>query len=660
VIDVADIGADWVIAEVDALTDAIVRISPVTFNEENRYLPESVTPVPGYIRYDLTPYLREILDCFDVDSPVREVNVMKGAQVGYTTLLESGFLYYMAHVTTLPIMFMSADKELAKARVENNFIPMINESGFADRIRSSDEGNRRKTGRTANHIQFEGGGYMVPFGALNANKMRSYSIAVMLKDEVDAWPASVGRDGDPDKLSDARCSAYWERRKIFRGSTPLIQGASVIDAQYKRGDQRQYFVRCNKCDFPQVLRWSGTNKKTGHAFGFLWDYNDDGSLIVDSVRYACQNCGHDHFEADKEILFAPDHGAEWIPTASPIEPNIRSYHLPGVYSPVGLMPWSKCVIDYLGAYDDKEKKVKDIADYQVFYNNILAKPFEVLGDKVTFVSVSAHRRREYMFGTVPNNFAVEHAGGPIAFLVCLVDVHKSNLAVGVIGFTKDMRAFLVDYWRFKSDDCTESDAPAWQRVRELIEEKEYIADDGKRYEVTLTFIDAGYSQSTAVEFCAPYESGVFPIVGRDRPAKSNVISEFAEFETKAGTTGFRITVDHYKDRLAPVLRRQWTPEAGEQKPYHFNAPLDATDKQLKELTREYRREKRDNRGQTSHEWHRPGNAPNELFDLLVYGHAAAEVIAADVCANILKIEDGVDWAKFWEYALTPGVYYTDG
>ena len=90
--------------------------------------------------------------------------------------------------------------QLAKARIENNFIPMLAQSDMAHIVRSSDEGNSRKTGKTDNHIQFEGGGYLVPFGAINANKMRSFSIAVMLKDEIDAWPDRVGKDGDPDKL----------------------------------------------------------------------------------------------------------------------------------------------------------------------------------------------------------------------------------------------------------------------------------------------------------------------------------------------------------------------------------------------------------------------------------------------------------------------------
>lgn len=649
------LGADWIIEQVGSLTDEIHHVTPAQFNEDNRYLPESVTSIPGYIRYDVNPFMREIVDCFDIDSPVREVNLKKGVQITYSTVLESGALYFMGHVKTLPIMYMTADKELAAARIENNFLPMLNHSGLAHIIRSSDEGNSRKTGKTANHLQFEGGGYLVPFGAKNADKMRSYSIAVLLKDEVDAWPDTVGKDGDPDALSDDRCSAYWERRKIFRGSTPLIKGKSKIEAAFQRGDQRIYRVLCKACGSPQALRWHTVDKDTGVIGGFQWE-TDNGILVLESVRYCCQNCGEPHYEHDKERLFSEDHGAHWHPTARPVEPGIRSYHLPALYSPIGMQPWYKCVSAYLRGFDPVEQKVRDITKYQVFYNNILAEPFEIMGAKIRFTSVSAHRRAVYRLGQIPNEYAIKNSGSPILFLTCQVDVHKNNLAVSVMGWTKDAKCYVVDYWRFEvegnDDDCSELSSPVWGRLRELIEETVYTADNGKKYRLALTLIDAGYANDTVTNFCADYAAGVYPILGRDRPGKNQTIKEFAEFRTQSGTVGYRILVDHYKDRLAPVLRREWAEESGEQKAYHFNAPVDITDKQLKELTVETRREKQDDKGNTVYYWYRPGNARNELWDLLCYGHAGVEILAWAICIQHFELKT-VDWPTFWDYAESP-------
>lgn len=641
------VGADWLHDEVDEMDDHIVHVSPSQYSEDIRYLPESVTSIPGFIRYAVNPFMREIVDCFDIDSPVREVNLKKGVQITYSTVLESGALYFMGHVRTLPIMYMTADKELALARIENNFLPMLNQSGLGHIIRSSDEGNSRKTGKTANHLQGEGGWVLYPFGANNANKMRSFSIAVMLKDEIDAWPDVVGKGVCPDKESDGRLKGYWERRKIFRGSTPIRMDTSKIQKQYLRGDQRKYMVDCIKCGHSQALRWETLDKETGVVGGFKWEL-DEGTLVLESVCYLCQKCGHAHYEHDKERLFSPDYGAKWVPTAKPVEPGIRSYHLPAFYSPIGMAPWYSLVSDYIEAWDVVEKRVKDLAKYQTFYNNVLAEPFTVQGAKVRFESVSAHRRAEYRLGEIPNKHAVKFAGSAVLLLTCQVDVHKSNLAVTVFGTCRDMRKYLIDYWRFEDDDCTELSSPVWGKLRELIETKKYTADNGKTYGITITLIDAGYANDTVTTFCADYLSSVFPILGRDRPGKNQTIKEFSQFTTQAGTVGYKITVDHYKDRLATVLRRQWTEESGDQNPYHFNAPVDITDKQLKELTVEIRQKKTDPEGNETYVWHRPGNARNELWDLLGYCHAGVEIFAWSICIQHFELET-IDWPRFWDY-----------
>jgi phage terminase large subunit GpA-like protein len=651
-LDLSRVGADWIIDEVNGMTDNVKHITPTAFNEENRYLPESVTSIPGYIRYDVNPFMREIVDCFDIDSPVREVNLKKGVQITYSTVLESGALYYMAHIKSLPIMYLTADKELASARIENNFLPMLSHSGLAHIIRSSDAGNSRKTGKTSNHLQFEGGGYLVPFGAKNADKMRSYSIAIMLKDEIDAWPDVVGKDGDPDSLSDDRCSGYWERRKIFRGSTPLIKESSKIEMAYKRGDQRVYTVLCKKCSFPQRLRWKTEDRDTGVVGGFMWDM-EENSLILESVRYCCQSCGEAHYEHDKEKLFSPDHGAHWKPTARPVEPEIRSYHLPALYSPIGMQPWYKCVSSYMKGFDVKENRVSDIAKYQVFYNNILAEPFEIRGFKIQLSQVSYHRCTEYVYGNINNSLALSNSGSKVIFLTCQVDVHKNNLAVAVVGWCREQISYLIDYWRFEvkegEADCTELSSPAWDKLRDLIENKVYVADDGIKYSVRLTLIDSGYAADTVTSFCGDYASGVIPIVGRDRPSKYQKITEFSEFTTKSGDRGYMINVDHYKDRLATVLRREWVKDSGCQRAYHFNTPNDVTTKQLKELTVESKKKKTDDRGIVSYMWHRPSGADNELWDLMVYAHAAVEIIAYNTCI-VERGMESVEWGKFWDYA----------
>lgn len=649
----------WLEQQFAELTTRKVVLKPSEWSEQNRYLPPSVTPLPGRYSFEIAPYLREILDCIAPDSPVRELSWMKGAQICATTgLLENVIGYAIEHWRTAPVMLVTADAEMAKVRMESNITPMLEHSNLEHLIKSSDFRNNRKTGKTDRKIEWYGGGYLVPFGAKNENKLRSISIQILLRDEIDGWPLVVGRDGDPIKLSASRTNAYESTRKIVDVSTPGVKGLSKIEARFLRGDQRYYFVRCLKCDAPQTLRWRRTNNDTGEVTGIVWELNN-GTLVPDSVRYLCKACGHPHTNDDKTRLLSPDNGAEWRPTAEPVDPHHRSYHLSALYSPVGMKTWAACVHDWLDAWDIERDRPKDMGALQVFYNNVLGETFMVYGDRVRFEQVSPHRR-QYHYGTIPNKMAEAVAGGPILLLTCTVDVHKSNLAVAVFGWTRGRRAFLIDYQRFEGDTERLDNEDTWGRLRKLIEAEEpYVADDGRRYAIALTLIDSGYRADDVYQFASDYDYGVYPVKGRETPPKAVTLKEFSSFETPMGSTAFGIMVDRYKDRWSAALRRGWDgmslqPEG------HFNAPVNATDAQLKELTVEVRKAKRDKQTNVliGYEWHRPSGAPNELWDVLIYANAALDMLAWDTCLDQLDI-DPVNMTAFYDACEQDQLFFSE-
>lgn len=658
---------EWLAAQTRELTDAVVTLSPSEWAEQRRYLPPSVTALPGPYSFDVAPYVREIVDCLSVDSPVREVTWMKGAQVAATVgVLENALGYFIDQVKTAPVMLVTADAELAKLRLESYITPMLRFSGLEHLIKSVDEDNNRKTGKTDKKIEWEGGGYLIPFGAKSANKLRSISIQFLLRDEIDGWPDVVGKDGDPLKLSADRTAAYESSRKIVDVSTPLIKGASKIHSRFLRGDQRYYFVRCLKCNFAQTLRWRRTTAD-GEVTGITWE-TDGGRLVPDSVRYLCRECGHPHVNDDKVRLLSPAHGAEWRPTAVPADPHHRSYHLSALYSPVGMRTWGSMVLRWLDAWDVERNRSRDNGVLQVFYNNDLGEPFEVRSEKVAFTAVSAHRRREYVYGQIPNAFATKFCGSPVLLLTCSVDVHADNLAVAVIGWCRDKRAILVQYERFGWDEerrefigNTENldDEATWGRLRTLIESKRYIADDGRAYKIDLTLIDSGYRTDDVYTFCADYEAAVFPVKGRDANQAAASLREFSEFKTPTGLTGYGITVDFYKDRWSAALRRSWD-GMSVQPQGHFNAPVDATDKQLKELTVEQKRQKKiESTGKLiGYEWHRPSGADNELWDCLVYASAGLDMVAWDLCVK-QRGEEVVNWQQFFELVEQQHLFFEE-
>lgn len=632
----------WVREIVAAVTTDIQVMTPSQWAEEKRYLPASNTGLPGYYSYDVTPYIREIVDCLSIDSPIREVAVMKGVQLGLTTgALENFIGYAIDHVKTAPVMLVTADAELAKLRMESYITPMIQLSGLEGLIKSADETNTRKTGKTDKKIEWDGGGFLVPFGAKNANKLRSLPIRFLLDDEIDSWPDVVGKDGDPIKLVRDRTAAYEQSRKILDISTPLMKGSSKIEKRFLLGDQRRYKVCCLKCGFPQVLRWK--EEKLGVRTGIVWE-TQNGILVPESVRYLCQNCQHPHINDDKVRLLSPAQGAHWAPDpeARPSSPFVRSYHISALYSPVGMQTWGACVQKWMEAWDEEAGRPRDHAQLQVCYNNIFGVPFELKGEKVRQEAVSAHRRSEYKFGQIPNGYAAEHCGSPVLLLTCAVDVHADNLAVAVFGWCMGRRAFLVFYSRFEGDTANLDDAGSWGELRKLIEETEFVASNGSIYRVTQTFIDSGYRSDVVYDFCAQYDGGVSPVKGRDIPA--GPLKEFHSFLNQSGTVCYMITVDHYKDRWSAALRREWD-GFGLQPQGHFNAPQDVTEKQLRELTVETKVPKPGSR--TGYEWRRPAGVANELWDLLVYNSAALDIIAWDRCRNQFQL-DTIDWPLFFE------------
>lgn len=650
--------ADWLCQQFDALTTELHVVAPSEWAEEKRYLPPSVTSQPGYYRWDVNPYMREIVDCMGAESPIRELALMKGVQVTATTaVIENAIGYYIEHIKTAPVMIVTADAELAHLRMESYIKPMIASSDLGHLIASSDTTNKRKTGSTDRKIEWVGGGFLIPYGAQNANKLRSVSIQVMLRDEIDAWPMKVGKDGDPITLTADRTAAYEASRKIVDLSTPTIAGQSKIAERFELGDQRYYYVPCLACGHMQVLRWHSVSED-GVIWGIVWELDDDGILVPDSVRYLCEACQHPHSNHDKTRMMDPANGAEWRPTSRPIHPYYRSYHLSALYSPPGMQTWEACVHKWLEAWDVNANNAKDVGKLQVFYNNVLGVPFVQRGQKLRFEDVSPHRRHAYRYGEIPNKWAAEKCGSPVLALTCSVDVHGDNLAVSVFGWCRDKRALLIDYWRFEGSTEHLDTPDTWGRLRHLIEEKVYEADDGKRYRVVMTLIDSSYLPDTVHAFTADYAHSVYAIRGRQLPPKTSKIPEFSQFTNPMGNVSWNVTVDLYKDRWSSALRRAWdgTSQLGAGM---LSAPIDATDKQLKELTVETKREKIDAAtGQrVGFIWHRPSGADNELWDLLVYASAAFDMLAWDVCRNQLEL-DTVNWQSFYALCETQRIYHT--
>lgn len=644
---------EWLRSKVGELTESIPHLTPVEFNEQHRYLNKGETIMPGYLSFDRTPYWIKPLNQLDPYDPTREIYVMKGVKMSYnTTLIEGGILYFAGHMQSYPAGFVTADKELAQARLERNIIPMFQQSGFGKIFRSIDENAPGKTGKTKTLLQFDGGGSLQIEGAKNADKWRMYLWLWMFLDEIDTFPEIIGKDGDPMEVVFSRAKANWNFRKITGGSTPLIKGHSHIEKHFKRGNRQVYECGCLSCGYPMPLRWFHDDvNNPGTVRGMKWDYPEGSTLhMPDSVRYECWNCGHHHFEHHKPLLINKDN-ADWKATADQIEAHIESYHMPATLS--SFIEWNDLVSMWHRAWHVNGKVRSDSA-MMTFYNHVLGATYEVTGKGIPEKAAYSHRRDFYHSEQILNEEIEKYDDSGILFVATTVDVQKHFLSVTTWGVTVSNSVWLIKYDTLKDpseDGCLNFDSPAWNTLREMIDEKEWISDNEQRYRSMITLIDCswGDSESVVIDFCSEWATGVYPIKGDSYSHKR--ISSFYEYKTASKTNAYMVAVDHYKDRLAPVLRRRWVPEDGNQPKFHFNVPVNTKNSQLKELTVEFKRPKKDKNGETATEWYRPPGTRNELWDLLVYCHAAIDILARLVCLNNLDLPE-LDWAAFWDYAVS--------
>ena len=644
--------------QIGLITDDKLTILPSEWAELKRYLPPSLTRMPGYYSFDVAPPLREILDCFSQTSNIREVAFKKGAQVGANTgIIENVIGYEVEHIKNSPCMFVTADQDLAENVIELRVLPMLRHSGMSDLIQSADDKNKRKTGQTAKRLEWKGGGFLLPQGANSAGKLKSWSIKILLMDEIDEYKRDLKNQGSPIALARKRTAAYEDTRKIYYGSTPSLAQTSHIEPLFLYGDQRYYYVPCPHCKRKQILKFKGV-RDDGSKYGMQFDVDDRGDLIETSVAYLCENqdCGALFFDHDKAWFLEPRNGAAWVPTAKSKDPNFRSYHLSSLYS--NMQTWVECVRQWLKAWDVKLDRVRDLEEMKTFYNTVLGETWEVKGQHLKYEQIINNRRNCYASGEIPNHTALNEAGSVVHLLVASADVHGARIDVQVVGYCTGSRSYSIEWLKLEGNTEDIHNGKPWIELRKLIEEKTYLADDGKQYKIALTLIDSGYRTDEVYQFCGAYSSGVFAIKGEDIISKAARHREFMEFKTKVNTTAYHINTMIYKDRMHSALRLDWDDPQERQPPGYPNFPRDYSDKFFKELTAESKREKisKETGQRVGFFWHCPSGVDNHAWDTSVYCQAALEIIALSVCQAYIGI-DYRDWGKFWEYLETNKLFF---
>lgn len=428
-----------------------------------RYLPEASSSEPGQWRTSRVPYMREIMDILSPQDPHKEVVLIGGSQIAKTEVGINVILYYMDY-HPCPIMYLQKTEDVVKRFSRQRLSPSIqNVKSLFEKV---GEDKAKDASNTVMMKTFPGG-ILIMGGTNSPASLRSTPISVLIPDEIDSYEANIGDEGDPVKLAVKRTTNF-PRRKIFYTSTPNIKETSRIEPLFLSGDQRYYHVPCPNCEFKQRIVWSQ----------IVWKDNDPRT-----VYFECVSCKFKIEEHHKTWMLE---NGKWI-SAYP-DRDIASFHISGLYSPLGWYSWKNAVSDFLEAKQELRRGNKELM--MVFVNTVWGETWSEEGRSIDPDWVQS--RKEDYIEQVPEGVLVLTAG---------VDVQADRLECEIVGWGKDSESWSIDYARFMGDV---EDDYVWQQM-DLYLRTNWKHVSGRNLQVACTCVDSGFVAGRVYKFCRGLE-----------------------------------------------------------------------------------------------------------------------------------------------------------
>jgi len=637
------------------LTSKKSIILPSQYVESVRYLDKEISPaLPGFYRFDNTPYWKEPLDMLSPLSDVQEVVIVKGVQIGFSTGVLENIIAYNIGCDPKPQLFITTDKELMQTTMEVKIEKMIDSCNLRDKIFSQTKQKSKKTGDTTFKKQYVGG-YLTGIGSQNPGKLRSMTYPVILMDELDSFPLKLKGEGNPVTIASHRADSVGDKRKILYGSTPLILQSSKIWELFLKGDQRYFFVPCKFCGEMQILKWHGVTED-GKQYGIVFEV-EKGKPIHETVGYKCPYCEKIMKNHDKSIIFEK---GEWRPTKKSEKRGLVSYQISTLYSSPAMFPWEKIVEEWSAAWDIEKNRLRDKEKYREFRNLMQGLPYEEMGQSIKSERAQLHRRGIYLKNQIPNSIIIQETGSPILFTTAAIDCQKNNIFADIKAWAQNGINYTLDFFSIEGE-VEKYNSALWQELDKLLTTKTWIADDGKIYKINQTVIDSGHYTDYVYEFCKQYSGGVYAVKGRDFLEGGITFKKFSkETLDKAGLPiAFLVNTTKLKDHIAVMLQKlQW--DSGQlQPPFYPNFPEDMRDDYFKMFESESKKEIIDSvtNKWIKTIWIQKHGSENHAFDSFCYSLSNVEILADAVCRNYLELP-ALDWTQFWEFAKQ-GYFYQE-
>ena len=438
----------------------------------------------------------------------------------------------------------------------------------------------------------------------SAADLRSKTVKVLLRDEIDQYPDDLDGQGNPLDISDARLTAFlasgeWKKADI---STPTIKGASKIEKRYEAGDQRRWHVPCPGCSREFVFEF-------GPQFRFE-------QTFPHGAYYVSPCCGtivehHQKLELVRK--------GRWIAGAT--RPGaFPSYHFDALSSP--FVPWDDIAEKFVAAGDDQQKA-------KAFFNLTLGRPYEIKGDAPDHVRLMERRESGLTKGHIP-------ADG--VMLVAAADVQMRGIWVEVVAYAPNRESWVVD--ALYLDGSTEApDGEAFQQLAGLLD-KRWPDSYGNTRGLDALGVDSGYRAHVVYAWTRKHQrinpdlagrESVLALKGMDgwgKPAigiPSLVDIDLDGRKVHKGARVWPVGTWPLKAAFYADVRKDGIKSGADVNPdgyCHFPTWLD--ENYFKQITSEWLTDEKI-RGKISRVWKlRSSERDNHFFDCRVYNMALAE------------------------------------
>lgn len=585
------------------------KITVSEWADKNRRLTSESSAEVGKWRTSRTPYMLDILNCFN-DPKIEHIVVVAASQVGKSEFINNTIGYCITQDPG-PILLVEPTTEDAKAYSKERIAPMIRETKCLRKAVAAPKS--RDSSNTVLQKAFMGG-MLTLTGSTEAHALCSRPIRYLFGDERDRWAASAGSEGNPWELALARTTTFYNR-KMIEVSTPTIKGASNIASAFESGTKERWKTKCRHCGEYSEIRF----KDIHFDHEVIGKTEKDEKIFnIKEIVYGCPNCGA--VSTEQEVKKQPSKWVAEAPEAAKLH-KTRSFWLTAWVSPWAT--WHEIILQFLQADGNPEK-------LQVVYNTKFGELWENRGNLQSEEDVMA-RREEYK---------AELPDGVLA-LMCGVDTQDNRLEYEVVGY-----GHFGEKWGIKKGIIMgiPNTNEVWERLDDVIDHK-YKFADGVSLRISLTFVDEGghFTQEVRRRCLERQCKNVFAIKGAQSesvnrsipytspPRKQKIIIEGKYIDS---AWVYEIGVDAGKQKIFSNLRVQ-TPGANY---CHFPLRDDYGKEYFKSLMSETW--VHDKKRKNPWHWEKiPGHERNEALDCRNYANAAFEVVDPDLDAAEKRLRD---------------------